>query len=233
MSMDKSFKKATEKWRLLVAADIVVFSFIKNELNVLLIKRKFAPGAGQWAIPGGFVRETESLEEAALRELHEETGLSQHSYLEQLYTFGEVKRDPRARVISTAYLALVEISEKIKLKASDDATEARWFPVNNLPILSFGKAHEEILHYAWQRLKWKFEYTNVAFSLLPKEFTLSEMQSLYEAVYGRKIDKRNFRKKILSLDLVREVDDLRREFGRPAQLFKVISRDIKIYSKIF
>ncbi|MEK7159346.1 MAG: NUDIX domain-containing protein [Patescibacteria group bacterium] len=233
MNKKLNFKKATEKWRLLLAADIVVFSFIENKLNVLLIKRKFEPGIGKWAIPGGFVRENESLEQAALRELHEETGLSQHSYLEQLYTFGEVKRDPRARVISTAYLALINSSEKIKLMASDDAMEAKWFSINNLPALSFGKSHEEILKYAWQRLKWKFEYTNVAFSLLPRTFTLSELQSLYEAVYGRKIDKRNFRKKILSLDLVREADDLRREFGRPAQLFQVISREIKIFSKIF
>jgi len=226
------FKKFTESWKLLVAADIVVFSLIKNKLNVLLVKRRFEPGVGKWAIPGGFIREDESLEDAALRELNEETGLSKSSYLEQLYTFGEVKRDPRARVISAAYMVLVSEPEKIKLKASDDAREAKWFPINNLPDLSFGNSHKEILLYAWQRLKWKFEYTNVAVTMMTKEFTLTDLQKSYEAVYNEAIDKRNFRKKILSLDMVEPLDKVTSDLGRPAQLYKATNTKLKIYNRV-
>ncbi|MBT6574430.1 NUDIX hydrolase [Candidatus Falkowbacteria bacterium] len=226
------FKKATEGWNLLVASEIVVFSLIKNKLNVLLVKRRFGPGVGKWAIPGGFVREDESLEEAALRELNEETGLSKSNYLEQLYTFGEVKRDPRTRVIAVAYMVLVSEPEKIKLSASDDAREARWFPITDLPELSFGKSHEEILLYAWQRLKWKFEYTNVAATMMQSEFTLTELQKAYEAVYKDKIDKRNFRKKILSLAMVEPLDKVTSEVGRPAQLYKATTKKLKIYSRV-
>jgi 8-oxo-dGTP diphosphatase len=228
----ESFKKATEKWKLLVAADIVAFAFFNNHLRVLLVKRKYEPGIADWAIPGGFVRETENLEESAVRELKEETGLAKNCYLEQLYTFGKVKRDPRARVISVAYLALIAEPEKIKLKASDDAVDAAWFPLTDLPKLAFGESHREILNYAGQRLKWKFEYTNVAFSLLHKEFTLTELQRLYEAVYSRKLDKRNFRKKVLSLDLIEQTDKTKQEFGRPAQLYRARTTKLKIYSKI-
>lgn len=227
-----NFHKATEKWRLLLASDVVVFAMWQGKLSVLLIKRKFEPGIGKWAIPGGFVREDESLEESALRELKEETGLSKDTYIEQLYTFGEMDRDPRGRVISVAYIALIAEPEKIKLAATDDAAEAKWFEVNDLPPLSFGRSHKEIIMYAWQRLKWKFEYTNVALSMLPGNFTLTQLQKLYEAVYNEPIDKRNFRKKVLSLDMVEPVDEVRREFGRPAQLYKAISKKIKIFPKI-
>lgn len=230
--MPKSFIEATKDWRLLVAADIVVFAFLENKLKVLLVRRKFDPGVGKWAIPGGFVREDESLEQAALRELQEETGLKQSAYLEQLYTFGDVHRDPRGRVISVAYLHLVNYPEKIKLSASDDAAEAKWFDINKLPELAFGKSHEEILQYAWQRLKWKFEYSNVAISMLPDKFTLSELQKVYEAVYHKKMDKRNFRKKILSLDLVDPIDEVKQELGRPAQLYKTSIKKLKIYTRV-
>jgi len=228
-----NFNKHTEKWRLLMAADIVVFGYHDNKLKVLLVKRKYAPGVGQWAIPGGFVREDESLEEAAMRELNEETGLSKDAaYLEQLYTFGNVDRDPRGRVISVAYMVLVSEPEKIKLSASDDAKEAAWFDIKDLPALSFGKSHKDILMYAWQRLRWKFEYTNVPATMLPNKFTLTELQKLYEIVYNKPIDKRNFRKKVLSLDLVDPVDDVKKELGRPAQLYKVTTKKLKIYNKI-
>lgn len=226
------FKEITNKWKLLVAADIVAFSFQERQLKVLLVKRKFEPGVGQWAIPGGFVREDESLEESALRELQEETGLAKDCYLEQLYTFGEVTRDPRGRVISVAYMILVGEPEKLKLKASDDATEAKWFPIDDLPALSFGDAHRKILAYARQRLHWKLEYSNVAFSLLGANFTLTELQRLYESVYNEKLDKRNFRKKILSLDLVEPVDKILNELGRPAQLYKARTKKLKIYTRI-
>ncbi len=232
--MDKyqEFKKITEPWKLLVAADIVVFGLKNKQLQVLLVKRKFEPGVGQWAIPGGFVREDESLEQAALRELAEETGLKKGVYLEQLYTFGDVNRDPRMRVIATTYMVLIDNAQQVKLKAGDDAAEAEWFPITKLPELSFGKAHEEALLYAWQRLKWKFEYTNVAFSMLPPLFTLTDLQKLYEAVYNYPLDKRNFRKKIMLLKLVASVDEFKKEFGRPAQLFRAAGKGYKVFNKI-
>jgi len=232
MPKTKSFSEATKSWRLLLAADIVVFAFLENKLKVLLVRRRFEPGVGQWAIPGGFVREEESLEAAALRELQEETGLKQSSYLEQLYTFGEVKRDPRARVISVSYIHLINHPEKLNLKASDDAAEVKWFDINSLPALSFGKAHRDILEYAWQRLKWKLEYSNVALSMLPEKFTLTELQRLYEAVYHKKIDKRNFRKKILAIDFVEPIDAVKQEMGRPAQLYKAATSKMKMYNHV-
>lgn len=233
MQKTKSFVEATKNWRLLLAADIVVFAFLENKLKVLLVRRKFEPGVGKWALPGGFVREDESLESAALRELQEETGLKQSAYLEQLYTFGAVKRDPRARVISVAYIHLVNYAEKIKLAASDDAAEAKWCDVNNLPVLAFGKSHEEIIQYAWQRLKWKFEYSNVALTMLPDSFTLTDLQKLYEAVYHKEVDKRNFRKKILALDFVEPLDAVKQELGRPALLYKAATKKFKMYARIF
>jgi len=226
------FKKATESWKLLVAADIVVFGFVRGKLHTLLVKRKYEPGVGKWAIPGGFVREDESLEASALRELKEETGLKKEGYLEQLYTFGDLDRDPRGRVISTAYMVLIPEPAKVKLKASDDAVSADWFPMKSLPELAFGKSHKDILLYAWQRLKWKYEYTNVAMTMLPKTFTLSELQKLYEAVLDQKLDKRNFRKKVLSLDFISPIDDVKKELGRPAQLYKTNNKNLQIYNKI-
>jgi len=231
--MPTKFNDAVKNWKLLVAADIVVFTFCDSELKVLLVKRKYAPGVGKWAIPGGFVRETESLETAALRELKEETGLEKEGYLEQLYTFGDVARDPRARVISVSFLVLVNEPEKIKLKSTDDATEAKWFSVKKIPELSFGQSHKEILIYALKRLRWKFEYTNVALSLLPEHFTLSDLQQIYETMYNDKVDKRNFRKKILSLDLVEPLEQVRQEAGRPALLYKAKSKKLKMFARIY
>ena len=227
-----NFLKATEKWRLLLASDTVIFSLIDNQLQVFLVKRKFAPGGGKWAIPGGFVREDESLEASALRELREETGVSPEVYMEQLYTFGAVKRDPRGRVISVVYMALIAEPEKLQLSAEDDAAEAQWWPMNDLPPLSFGASHLEILQYAQERLRAKFEYTNVALSMLPKKFTLSELQRLYEAVYDRSIDKRNFCKKILLLKMLKPLNEMKREFGRPAQIYQALSKELKNYQKI-
>src|SRR3989344_7448880 len=182
-----------------VTVDIVIFTIQDDDLKVLLVKRNIEPFKGKWAIPGGFVRIEESLEEAAKRELEEETGVK-NVYLEQLYTFGEPKRDPRGRVITVAYMALVN-SENIKLKATTDVSEAQWFSVKKLPSVAFD--HKKILDYAFQRLKWKFEYTTVAFSLLSKEFTISKIQRIYEMVFNKQFDKRNFAKKILSLNILK------------------------------
>ena len=169
-----------------VTVDIVIFTIKDNDLKVLLVKRGIEPFKGKWAIPGGFVRMHESLEEAAKRELEEETGVKD-VYLEQLYTFGEPKRDPRGRVITVSYVALIN-SNKIKLSASTDVSEAKWFSASDCPTLAFD--HKTILEYALKRIKWKFEYTTVAFSMLPDKFTLTDLQKLYEIVFKRKFDKR-------------------------------------------
>jgi 8-oxo-dGTP diphosphatase len=183
-----------------VTVDIVVFTIQNNELKVLLVKRNVEPFKRKWAIPGGFVKMDESLEEAAKRELQEESGVK-NEYLEQLYTFGEPKRDPRGRVITVSYMALIN-SDNIKLEAKTDVSEAQWFSVNKLPTLAFD--HKKILDYALLRLKWKFEYTTVAFSLLSKEFVISQVQKIYEIVFNKKFDKRNFAKKLLAIDILEE-----------------------------
>jgi 8-oxo-dGTP diphosphatase len=183
-----------------VTVDIVIFTVKNKTLKVLLIKRGLEPFKGKWALPGGFVRIHESLEDAAKRELQEETGVKD-VYLEQLYSFGEPKRDSRGRVITVSYMALIN-SDEIKLEASTDVSEAEWFEISKVPNLAFD--HKKILDYSLKRLRWKFEYTTVAFSLLPDKFAISEIQRLYEIVFNKEFDKRNFAKKILSLDILKE-----------------------------
>jgi 8-oxo-dGTP diphosphatase len=183
-----------------VTTDLVVFTIKNNSLKVLLVKRDVEPFKNKWALPGGFVRIDESLEDSAKRELFEETGVK-NVYLEQLYSFGNPERDPRGRIITISYFALIN-SNEIKLKASTDVSEAKWFSVSKIPSLAFD--HKEILDYAIKRLKWKFEYTTIAFSLIPKKFSLGELQKIYEFVFNKKFDKRNFRKKILSLSILKK-----------------------------
>ncbi|MDP3882345.1 MAG: NUDIX domain-containing protein [Nanoarchaeota archaeon] len=200
-----------------VTVDIVIFTIKDNELRVLLVKRDIEPFKNKWAIPGGFVRIDESLEQAAKRELQEETGL-RDVYLEQLYSFGDPKRDPRGRVITVTYMALVN-SDNLEIKASTDVSEARWFPAKKLPSLAFDHAH--IFQYALKRLRWKFEYTTVAFSLLPKKFTISQVQKLYEIAFDKEFDKRNFAKKILSLDILKAEGINRDVSHRPPMLYSL------------
>jgi 8-oxo-dGTP diphosphatase len=200
-----------------VTVDMVVFSVIENKLKVLLVKRDLAPFKGKWAIPGGFVRVDENLENAAKRELEEETGVKD-VYLEQLYTFGDVHRDPRGRVITVTYIALIN-SENIKLKAATDTSEAQWFNVNELPELAFD--HDKIVSYAIKRLRWKFEYTPIAFSLLPQKFSFGRLLKLYEIVFNKKFDKRNFIKKIKSLDIFREEEIKTDVSHRPPRLYSL------------
>lgn len=200
-----------------VTVDLAIFTIKDNLLNVLLVKRDSEPFKGKWALPGGFVRINESLEDAAKRELKEETSVKD-VYLEQLYSFGQPKRDPRGRVITISYLALIN-SDKIKLKASTDVSEAQWFPVSKIPPLAFD--HKKILDYALKRLKWKFEYTAIAFSLLPQKFSLGELQRIYEIVFGLKFDKRNFRKKILSLNILKRGIINKNTPYRPPQLYSL------------
>jgi 8-oxo-dGTP diphosphatase len=199
-----------------VTVDVILFSIIDDQLKVLLIKRGIDPFKGMWAIPGGFVKEKEHLEDAAKRELEEETGVKV-DYLEQLYTFGDVGRDPRGRVITVSYVGLTK-SSWMPLKATTDAAEVQWHPVQKLPALAFD--HKKILEYALQRLRWKFEYTTVAFSLLPPKFTLTSLQKLYEIVFNKAFDKRNFRKKLLSLDIVQSTKEIAKNVShRPPQLY--------------
>ena len=199
-----------------VTADVIIFTLCNNDLQVLLVERKYSPFEGMWAIPGGFVDIDEALEEAALRELEEETGV-RDVYLEQLYTFGDVDRDPRGRVITVAYFALVPAAA-IAPRASSDAAKACWWSVYDLPPLAFD--HANVLSYALQRLRYKLEYTAVGFELLPDVFTLSELQAAYEVVLGEKLDKRNFRRKILGAEVIEDIDEYRSGEGRPAKLYR-------------
>lgn len=215
-----------KKFRPLLAVDILIFSIIENELQILLVKRKFAPFANDWAIPGGFVREKESLENAARRELSEETGLKDvDMFLEQLFTFGEPNRDPRGRVISVSYYALIPSSKIGKLQATTDASQTCWMPVYSLPELAFD--HATIIKYALERLRYKMEYTNVSYSLLDDEFTLTDLQKIYEIVFAKSFDKRNFRKKILSLGiLIPTGKTVVRGVHRPAKTYKFVNRKL-------
>lgn len=201
-----------------VTVDIVIFTIDAGVLKVLLVKRKIPPFAGQFAIPGGFVHEDEDLDEAALRELKEETGVSD-VYLEQLYSFGEPERDPRGRVVTVAYYALISADRKIE--AGSDAAEADWYSTDHPPSLAFD--HAGILNYALDRLRNKLEYTTVGFQLLPEKFTLTELQEVYEAILGKKLDKRNFRRKMSILKILKPLSEYRRGGQRPAQLYRFVA----------
>jgi len=197
-----------------VTVDIVIFSIIKGKLHILLVKRKEEPSKGEWALPGGFVKIQESLEEAAKRKLLEKTGVKD-LYLEQLYTWGDVNRDSRGRVITVSYYALVNAQDK-NMQLSDEG--AKWTLVNTNLRLPFD--HSKIVNYALKRLRWKFEYTPVAFSLLPKTFKLSELKGLYDTVFEKDFDKRNFIKKILSLKILEEAGKEESVANRPAKLYR-------------
>lgn len=208
-------KHTYEYPRAALTVDCVVFGFEGGELQVLAIRRGLKPFKDHWALPGGFVRVEETLDDAARRELEEETGL-QGVFLEQLYTFGTVNRDPRERVVSVAYFALVK---PMIVNAATDAAEAKWFPVSAIPALAFD--HAAILDTALARLRGKLTYQPIGFELLPPKFTLTQLQRLYESVLGTDIDKRNFRKKVLSYNLLIPLQETHRDGPhRPAQLFK-------------
>jgi 8-oxo-dGTP diphosphatase len=201
----------------LLTVDCVLFGFDQEALKVLLIQRGKPPFLGGWAFPGGFVRINETVDDAARRELAEEAGVKD-VYLEQLYTFGALKRDPRQRIVSVAYYALVKRAD-FPAQAATDATAARWFPVSEPPELAFD--HAEILAAALARLRGKLRYQPIGFELLPPKFTLSQLQQLYETVLGVTLDKRNFRKKVLGFGfLVGLKETLMDGAHRPAQLYR-------------
>jgi 8-oxo-dGTP diphosphatase len=199
----------------IVAVDAVILTVIKNKLNVLLIKIKYGSFVGSWGVPGGRVRINETLDEAAKRELYEKTGVK-NVYLEQLYSFGGLKRDPKTRIVSAAYFALID-SNKVKLKATGKYENIGWFPVHKLGKLAYD--HNEIIEYALFRLRNKIKYTNIIYSLLPEKFTLTTLQKFYEITLEKKLDKRNFRKKILSSNLIKEVDIEAGVSHRPSKLY--------------
>jgi ADP-ribose pyrophosphatase YjhB (NUDIX family) len=209
-----------------LTVDIVVFALDAEDLQVMLVERDLKPFAGQWALPGGFVRVDESLDEAARRELEEETGL-QGIFLEQLYTFGALNRDPRERVVTVAYYALVNLQGH-EVHASTDARNAAWFAVNDLPKLAFD--HESILKAAYERLKGKVRYQPIGFELLPEKFTLRQLQHLYEVVLDRELDKRNFRKKVLGMEIVKETNEIEQDVAhRAARLYRF---DKRMYDRL-
>lgn len=209
-----------------LSVDVLIFTIRQDQLNILLIRRGKKPYENAWALPGGFIKINESLEEAALRKLMEETNLK-NVYLEQLYTFGDPERDPRERVITVAYFALIP-SEPIRFISSKSIKDALWYSVNNLPKLAFD--HQKIIQYALGRIRSKIEYSNIVYSLLPKKFTLSKLQKIYEIILGKKLDKRNFRKRILSLGLLKSTGQ-KEGVGahRPAMLYQFATQQIVFF----
>jgi 8-oxo-dGTP diphosphatase len=202
--------------RPLVVVDVVIFTLRDDDLRVLLVRRSRPPQEGMWAIPGGRLALDETMEEAALRTLEEQTGLGD-VYLEQLYTFGEPRRDPRDRVITVAYFAIVPVTDAVRC-ADTHGDRVRWWSIYDLPPVAFD--HADILDYALTRLRYKLEYTAVGFELLPEEFTLPELQMAYEIVLGETLDKRNFRRKILSAGVIEPSGSRRVGEGRPARLYR-------------
>lgn len=201
-----------------LTVDCIVFGLdAQQELKVMLIQRDIPPFEGYWAIPGGFVRMDETLDQAALRELQEETGIHD-LFLEQLYTFGDINRDPRDRTITVAYYALINLVEQ-EIFAATDARAANWFRISEIPKLAFD--HDQILQTAIARLRGKIRYEPIGFELLPKKFTLTQLQKLYEIVLDRQLDKRNFRKKILNMDLLIDTNELETGVShRAAKLYR-------------
>ncbi len=209
-----------------VTVDVLIFTITDDRLHVLLVKRAERPFKGAWAIPGAFIRRGESLEQAAKRVALDKTAV-QELYLEQLYTFGEPDRDPRARVVTVTYFALIPWKQ-LEQPASQLVSETRWFPVDETPDLAFDHCH--ILEYGLARLKAKASYSNIVYGLLPDKFRLSDLQRIYEIILGRPLDKRNFRKRILSMGLLARTGQ-KEVVGahRPAELYRFKTREIVFF----
>ena len=201
-----------------VTTDVVIFTIKDGKLKVLLVKRAHEPFKSKWAIPGGFIRISETIDSAAIRILKEKTNV-QNIYLEQLYTFGDPMRHPTSRVITCAYFALIR-SDDIELSFEDNSeiTEVQWHPVYSLPPLAFD--HKEIIEYSLKRVRERLEFCPIAFQLLPPKFTLTELQKSYELILAKKLDKRNFRKKFLAASILKELDEYTKSGSkRPARLY--------------
>ncbi|MFQ5683219.1 MAG: NUDIX domain-containing protein [Candidatus Binatia bacterium] len=203
-----------------VAVDVLIYTLVKKALQCILVRIKEGPFTGQWAFPGGLVGAEESLDQAAEREVHERTGV-RNGYLEQLYTFGKPERDPATRVVSVSYLALVPYQE-VRLDPASKYAGIRWVAANRIPRLAYD--HDQVRRLSLQRLRSKLQYTNIVYSLLPPEFTLGELQEVYETILHRPLDRRNFRKKILALGLLKQLQTKRRGTHRPASLYAFMKR---------
>lgn len=214
----------------ILVVDAVIFHLVNNVLEVVLIKRSNDPFKGSWALPGGYNPQGETTRDALQRIVSEKAGInltSDLSYVEQLYTFDTVARDPRGHAVSVTYMGCGR-----EFGVSGGDTQAASFQVSSLPELAYD--HADIIHYAHERLKAKLTYTNAIHAFLPEKFTLTELQSAYEAILGRELDKRNFRKKFLGLDLIHETEEMKREGAhRPARLYKFNSSSLESLSRSF
>ncbi len=211
--------------RLLVAIDCIIFGFDGKEIKALLIKRDFEPEKGRWSLMGGFVNKNESVDEAASRILKNLTGLT-NIYMEQLYCFGDVDRDTAGRVISIAYFALINIADSSNQLQDDH--EAHWFPLNKMPSLIFD--HKQMVELARERLQQKVANHPIGFELLPRKFTLPQLQSLYEAIYETPLDKRNFTRKILETGILKKLNQKEKASSRKGAFFYVF--DKKKYNRL-
>jgi ADP-ribose pyrophosphatase YjhB (NUDIX family) len=206
--------------RLLVAVDCIIFGFTGRELKALLVKRNLEPEMGKWSLMGGFVNENESVEAAATRILDQLTGLTD-IYMEQLFCFGDVRRDPGGRVISIAFFALIKIDDYEETLMTEH--NSQWFPLNKIPPLVFD--HKQMIKLARQRLREKAATHPIGFALLPTKFTLQQLQGLYEAIYETNFDKRNFIRKIHSLNILHKLDEKDKETSRKGAFYYVFDRD--------
>ena len=208
----------TETGRPVLTTNVVVFTLRDDQLKLLLIRRRNPPFQGYWSLPGGVVGTDEDVEANAMRQLADGTGLS-GVYLEQLYTFSAPERDPRERVISVAYYALVP-SKRLRLRTDEDSEGVAWFSLNELPELAFD--HAQMVDTAHQRLSAKLDYSTIAFQFMPERFTLSDLQKVFQIILNRDLDKRNFRKRMRAMEQIRQTSDLRKNGNhRPARLYRV------------
>ena len=204
-----------------VAVDVAIFTVEQGRLNVLLIKMQKEPYLRHWALPGGLVRPEEAVDDAVRRHLVKKTGVKD-VYLEQLHTFGEPQRDPFGRVVSVCYMALIP-SENLRIMTTDEYGGVRWFPVSRLPKLAYD--HAKMTKAALERLRAKLGYTNIMYAIMPKKFTLTELQRVHEMIMGKKLDKRNFRKRMLATGFLKKVNKRQKgRTNRPADLYAYISR---------
>jgi 8-oxo-dGTP diphosphatase len=213
-------RKYKSQDRLLLAVDCIIFGFDGKQMKALLIKRGFEPEKGKWSLMGGFVSKSENVSEAAARILKQLTGLTD-IYMEQLFCFGDTDRDSAGRVVSVAYFALINIADYNEQLTSDH--EARWFPLDKIPALIFD--HKQMVQTAKERLQQKVANHPIGFELLPTKFTLPQLQSLYEGIYEASLDKRNFTRKILSLNILKKLTEKEKQSSRKGAFYYVFDRD--------